>query len=108
MSMPFISTLPIPDHAAQDTGCAEAGKHVACPVPMATTIDEVPADRRTSAQDRQGLHVWRRVVYSREYLFVKEMYDKGELGRISSLRGSIHSRTWKAGPATGRLAAHPW
>jgi predicted dehydrogenase len=28
------------------------------------------------------------VVYSREYLFVKELYDKGELGRIQFLRAS--------------------
>ena len=28
------------------------------------------------------------VVYSREYLFVKELYDKGELGRLQFLRGS--------------------
>ena len=28
------------------------------------------------------------VVYSREYLFVKEMHEKGELGRIQFLRGS--------------------
>ena len=28
------------------------------------------------------------VVYSREYLFVKELYDRGELGRIQFLRGS--------------------
>ena len=42
------------------------------------------------------------VVYSREYLFVKELYDTGELGRIQFLRGSRTSRTWTAGPATGR------
>jgi predicted dehydrogenase len=28
------------------------------------------------------------VVYSREYLFARELYDKGELGRIQFLRGS--------------------
>ena len=28
------------------------------------------------------------VVYSREYLFVKDLYDRGELGRIQFLRGS--------------------
>jgi predicted dehydrogenase len=28
------------------------------------------------------------VVYSREYLFVKELYDQGELGRLQFLRGS--------------------
>ena len=28
------------------------------------------------------------VVYSREYLFVKELYDKGELGKLQFLRAS--------------------
>ena len=28
------------------------------------------------------------VVYSREFLFVKELYQKGELGRLQFLRGS--------------------
>src|ERR1700733_8389703 len=28
------------------------------------------------------------VVYSREYLFAKELYEKGEFGRIQFLRGS--------------------
>src|SRR3978361_1780734 len=31
---------PIPDHAPQSLKALEAGKHVACTVPMATTIDE--------------------------------------------------------------------
>ena len=43
------------------------------------------------------------VVYSREYLFVKELYDKGELGKIQFLRAAT-SKTWTAGPTTGRAA----
>src|SRR3984885_3937696 len=31
---------PIPDHAAQTLAALKSGKHVACTVPMATTIDE--------------------------------------------------------------------
>src|SRR5579862_9368301 len=31
---------PIPDHAAQSLAALKAGKHVACTVPMATSIDE--------------------------------------------------------------------
>src|SRR2546423_1120944 len=31
---------PIPDHATQTLAALKAGKHVACTVPMATTIDE--------------------------------------------------------------------
>src|SRR5271169_1064859 len=34
---------PIPDHAAQSLAALKAGKHVACTVPMATTIDECKA-----------------------------------------------------------------
>src|SRR5712692_6494262 len=31
---------PIPDHAAQSLAALRAGKHVACTVPMATTVEE--------------------------------------------------------------------
>ena len=31
---------PIPDHAAQSIAALEAGKHVACTVPMATSVDD--------------------------------------------------------------------
>src|SRR5665213_3532286 len=31
---------PIPDHASQTLAALKAGKHVACTVPMATSIDE--------------------------------------------------------------------
>ena len=31
---------PIPDHAAQSLAALKAGKHVACTVPMATSVDE--------------------------------------------------------------------
>src|SRR5436853_7714855 len=31
---------PIPDHAPQSIAALKAGKHVACTVPMATSIDE--------------------------------------------------------------------
>jgi predicted dehydrogenase len=79
---------PIPDHAAQSLAALKAGKHVACTVPMATTIDE--CKQLVEAQRKAGkvYMMMETVVYSREYLFVKEMYDKGELGRIQFLRGS--------------------
>ena len=31
---------PIPDHAGQSLAALKAGKHVACTVPMATTVEE--------------------------------------------------------------------
>ena len=72
-----------------------------CTVPMATTLDEareiVDLVRETGLKYMMA----ETVVYSREYLFIKELYDKGELGKIQYLRRPIR-RTWKAGPTTGR------
>src|SRR5580704_455649 len=78
---------PIPDHAWMSIEALNAGKHVACTVPMGTSIDEC---RRIVAAQRKSGKVYmmmETVVYSREYLFVKELYDKGELGKLQFLRG---------------------
>ena len=79
---------PIPDHAAQSLAALEAGKHVACTVPMATSIED--CRRIVELQRRVGkvYMMMETVAYAREYLFVKELYEKGELGRIQFLRGS--------------------
>jgi predicted dehydrogenase len=79
---------PIPDHAGQSLAALKAGKHVACTVPMATTIDECKALVEEQRRSGKVYMMMETVVYSREYLFVKELYDKGELGRIQLLRGS--------------------
>src|SRR5262245_43745841 len=79
---------PIPDHAPQSIAALKAGKHVACTVPMGTTKDEIK--QIVELQRKTGLvyMMMETVVYSREYLFAKELYEKGELGRIQFLRGS--------------------
>src|SRR3954469_16093600 len=79
---------PIADHAPQSLAALQAGKHVACTVPMATSIDDcrkIVEARRASGKVYMMMET---VVYSREYLFVKDLYDRGELGRIQFLRGS--------------------
>jgi predicted dehydrogenase len=79
---------PIQDHAWQSIAALDAGKHVACTVPMATSIED--CGKIVAAQRKSGkvYMMMETVVYSREYLFVKELYDSGELGRIQFLRGS--------------------
>ncbi len=79
---------PIPDHAPQSIAALKAGKHVACTVPMATNTDECRQIVELQRQTGKVYMMMETVVYSREYLFVKELYDKGELGRIQFLRGS--------------------
>jgi predicted dehydrogenase len=79
---------PIPDHAAMSIKALGAGKHVACTVPMGTSIEE--CQQIVEAQKKSGktYMMMETVVYSREYLFAKELYDRGVLGRIQFLRGS--------------------
>jgi len=79
---------PIPDHGVQSIKALKAGKHVMCTVPMATSIEE--CQQIVELVKKTGLKYMmaETVVYAREYLFVKEMYDKGELGKIQFLQAS--------------------
>jgi predicted dehydrogenase len=79
---------PIPDHAPQSLAALRAGKHVASTVPMGTSVEECRQLVEAQRQAGKVYMMMETVVYSREYLFVKELYDKGELGRIQFLRGS--------------------
>jgi predicted dehydrogenase len=79
---------PIPDHARMSLQALDAGKHVMCTVPMATTIDE--CRQIVEKVNATGLKYMmaETVVYSREFLFIKEMYEKGELGKIQYMQAS--------------------
>lgn len=79
---------PIHLHASQSVAALRAGKHVACTVPMATTVDECREIVKAVEETGLTYMMMETVVYSREFLFVKEMYDKGELGKIQFLRAS--------------------
>lgn len=79
---------PIPDHAPQAIAALKAGKHVACTVPMATTIDECRQIVELTKQTGLKYMMMETVVYSREFLFVKELYEKGELGKVQFLKAS--------------------
>ena len=79
---------PIGDHAWMSLQALDAGKHVMCTVPMATTIDE--CRRIVEKVEATGLKYMmaETVVYSREFLFIKDLYDRGELGKIQYLAAS--------------------
>jgi predicted dehydrogenase len=79
---------PIPDHAWMSLKALDAGKHVMCTVPMATTIDECQQIVEKAKETGLKYMMAETVVYSREFLFIKEMYDKGELGKIQHVAAS--------------------
>lgn len=79
---------PIQEHAWQSIKALKAGKHVACTVPMATTVEECRQIVEAVKESGKTYMMMETVVYSREFLFVKEMAEKGELGKIQFLRAS--------------------
>ncbi len=79
---------PIQNHAPQSIAALKAGKHVACTVPMATSVEDCEEIVRLTKETGLTYMMMETVVYSREFLFVKEMYEKGELGKIQFLRAS--------------------
>jgi predicted dehydrogenase len=79
---------PIPDHAWMSMEALKAGKHVMCTVPMATTIDECRQICELVKETGLKYMMAETVVYSREFLFIKEMYEKGELGKIQYMAAS--------------------
>lgn len=79
---------PIHVHAEQSIAALRAGKHVACTVPMATTIEECRQIVQAKEESGKLYMMMETAVYSREFLYVKELRDTGKLGRIQFLRGA--------------------
>ncbi len=79
---------PIPNHGEQSIAALKAGKHVACTVPMATSVEDCLEIIRLTQEMGLKYMMMETVVYSREYLFMKELRDKGELGKIQFIQAS--------------------
>ncbi|HZZ73158.1 MAG TPA: Gfo/Idh/MocA family oxidoreductase [Pirellulales bacterium] len=79
---------PIPDHAPMSLAALRAGKHVLCTVPMATTIEECRQICELVKATGLKYMMAETVVYSREFLFIKQMYETGELGKIQYMAAS--------------------
>ena len=79
---------PIPDHAWMSIAALKAGKHVACTVPMATSIAD--CKKIVDLVKKTGLKymMMETVVYAREYLFMKELLDDGKLGKLQFVQAS--------------------
>lgn len=79
---------PLQLHADHVVKALRAGKHVGCTIPMATSVED--CHRIVEAQQSAGLvyMMMETVLYSREFLYIKECYDKGQLGKVQFLRSS--------------------
>lgn len=66
----------------------ESGKHCACTVPMAISLDGIK--RITEAKRKSGKNymMMETTLYTYQFFYVRQMLESGELGNIQFLRGS--------------------
>lgn len=78
----------IPDHAEQTIRVLEAGKHCACTVPMATSLEDIR--RIVTAVRKSGKHymMMETTLYTYHYFYLRQLIESGEFGRIQFMRGS--------------------
>ena len=79
---------PVPSHAELTLNSLKAGKHVACTVPMATTIEDCMEIVKTRRKAGKVYMMMETSVYTKEFLYVKDLVDTGKLGKIQFMRGS--------------------
>ena len=79
---------PIHLHAPQSIAALRAGKHVACTVPAATTVEECAEIVKAAEESGKNYMMMETAIYGREFLFVRELSDTGKLGRVQFMRGS--------------------
>src|SRR5947209_16743068 len=73
---------PIHLHAPQSIAALKAGKHVACTVPAATPVEECREIIKAANRAQKNYMMMETAIYTREFLFVRELRDTGKLGRI--------------------------
>jgi predicted dehydrogenase len=88
---------PIHLHAPQSIQALEAGKHVACTVPAATSVEECRAIVAAARQSGKTYMMMETAIYTREFLHIRELRDSGNLGRIQFMRG-CHQQEMRGWP----------
>ena len=81
---------PVPLHAEHTLAVLAAGKHCACAVPMATTLDDLHCIVAAQRQSGKQYTMMETAVYTREFLFAQDLLARGELGRLTFLRGTYY------------------
>jgi predicted dehydrogenase len=87
---------PIPLHEEQTVRVLEAGKHCACTVPMATSLEGIRRIVEATRKSGKNYMMMETTLYTYHFFYIKQMLESGELGRIQFMRGSHYQemRHW--------------
>ena len=79
---------PIPLHADQTVAALEAGKHCACTVPMATSLEDIRRIVKAKRKSGKNYMMMETTLYTYQYFYAKRMKEADEFGKIQFFRGS--------------------
>lgn len=79
---------PIPLHEEQTVRVLQAGKHCACTVPMATSLEGIRRIVDAVKSSGKKYMMMETSIYTKHFFYAKEMLEKGEMGRIQLVKGA--------------------
>ncbi len=88
----------IPDHAWQTVAVLQSGKHCACTVPMATSLEDLHKIVHAQQDSGKVYMMMETAVYTRQFLYAQALKEQGAFGRIQFLRGA-HYQDMERWPA---------
>ena len=78
---------PVSFHADYTLAALDAGKHVACAVPMATDLADIDKILEAQAASGKQYMMMETSVYQREFRAVQRMFEDGALGELTLYKG---------------------
>ncbi len=78
---------PIPSHEELAVRVLESGRHCACTVPMSMTLDGIREIVKAQKKSGKIYMLMETTLYTRQFMYAKELFTTGQLGRIQLLRG---------------------
>ena len=88
---------PIPLHVEQTVSVLSSGKHCACAIPMAVSIDGILSIIDAQRRSGKNYMLMETEVYSPTFLLAKKLYDEGKFGELQFLRG-VHYQNMEGWP----------
>ncbi len=79
---------PIPLHADQSVRVLEAGKHCACTVPMATSLEDIRRIVDAKRKSGKNYMMMETTLYTYQFFYASQMKKEGKFGKIQFFRGS--------------------
>jgi predicted dehydrogenase len=80
----------IPNHAELTVATLKAGKHCACAVPMATSLEDIQRIVDAVRESGKNYMMMETELYEAAFLYARDMLANNEFGRIQFMRGVHH------------------